>query len=238
MQPYFFPYLGYFQLMAQCHKFVFLDDVQYVDQRWMNRNRILLNGRPCWLTYPVRRGQLSATIQERSYVGSGEAKAKVLNKIREAYRRAPNFDETCELVRSCLDCGSTSVADVNRHLLTVVARRMNLTCDFLAASELDVNPLLRGQARILSVCRKLGAVEYVNAIGGVSLYREADFASEGIQLSFLCSENLEYPQFGDTFVPALSVVDALMFTSCDLQADLLSRCRRQRPMEAAESRLP
>lgn len=238
MQPYFFPYLGYFQLMAQCQKFILLDDVQYVARRWINRNRILSGGVTSWLTYPVVGGHQTATIREREYVGSAEARTAILNKVREAYRRAPHYDEVSDLVQYCLNCGASSVADVNGHLLRTVAPRLHLTCDILMASELVLDRSLRGQARILSICRQLGATEYVNAIGGVSLYREEDFASEGIRLSFLCSGNLEYPQFGDTFVPALSVIDTLMFTNRDLQADLLSRCRRLSPIEAAESQLP
>ena len=170
LQPYFFPYLGYFQLMAQCHKFVLLDDVQYVDRRWMNRNRILSNGAPSWFTYPVARGAQTATIKDRFYVGTAKAKANLLNKIREAYRRAPHCDEVGELVRCCLNCGASSVAEVNAHLLTEVARRMNISCEFLVASDLDIHPAARGQARILAICRQLGATEYVNPIGGLSLY--------------------------------------------------------------------
>jgi hypothetical protein len=226
MQPYFFPYLGYFQLMAQCDRFILLDDVQYVDRRWMNRNRILRNGAPAWLTYPVLQGPQAAAIRDRHYVGTCEAKNQVLNKVRDAYRRAHRCDEICELIQSCLECRGSSVAEVNEHLLRTTASRLGIYCEFVRSSDLGADPALRGERRILEMCRLLGADEYVNPIGGLALYSDEAFAARGIRLSFLQTGELAYRQFDQPFVPMLSVIDLLIFTDRDLQRELLERCRR------------
>jgi hypothetical protein len=232
MQPYFLPYLGYFQLMSLCDTFVFFDDVQYVTRRWMNRNQILLHGRAAWLTYPVAYGPASSAINQRVYVGTHDAKANVLNKVREAYRRAPHFDEIYPEVESCLDFEGKSVAEVNANLLKVIARRLGLRCSFKFASEFGVQPHLHGEDRIVALCRCLGATDYVNPIGGVELYDDAKFAQNSLGLTFLRSDDFTYPQFGDAFVPSLSVIDALMFNNGLQLVDLLSRCRRLSQREA------
>lgn len=238
MQPYFFPYLGYFQLMAQCDRFVLLDDVQYVERRWMNRNRILLQGAPAWLTYPVVNGPQTATINCRHYVGTAEARRRLLNRVRGAYQSALQCDPICELIGACLDCQGSSVADVNAHLLGIVAMKLQINCELIRASDLSVESTVRGEQRILAICRQLRASEYVNPIGGVDLYHEEHFAAEGIRLTFLKSDELIYRQFGAPFVPMLSVIDTLMFTDQESQADLLSRCRRVSRAEAVGSSSP
>jgi hypothetical protein len=235
MQPYFFPYIGYFQLMSQCDTFVVFDDVQYVDHRWMNRNRILLNGKSAWLTYPVERGPLAGSIRDRLYVARDQDRLDVLNKLHEAYRRAPNYEPVRALVQSCLDFESRSVSAFNANLLEAVARAIGLRSTMKFASDFGIDPSLRGEDRVLAVCAALGAREYVNSIGGVSLYSSENFDRRGVTLRFLKGEAVQYRQFGAEFVPSLSIIDALMFTDESELADMLSRCRKLTKEEAAQA---
>ncbi len=184
MQPYFFPYIGYFQLMSAVDLFVFYDDVQYLDRAWMNRNRIRVDNHKAWLTFPVRQGSRSLAVNQRQYILGNETD-KVLRRVRAAYAKAPFFDEASALVDACLDCSTSTVARFNAHLLTLLAGELGLSCRFESASSIGCPADLKGQDRILALCEKVQATDYVNPIGGQALYKKASFAERDVGLSFL-----------------------------------------------------
>jgi hypothetical protein len=221
MQPYFFPYIGYYQLIAQSDVFVLLDDVQYMKGGWINRNRILVNGAPHWLTFPVEHAPIQLSIDQRAYQASDANRGKVLNALANAYRKAPQAAATLEAAAEIMAYEDANVAGFNRNLLTRVARMLGIETPILAASELDRTPGLTGQERVLDLCRRLGADTYVNAPGGAGLYDGDAFAAVGIALRFLKSVAEPYPQFGQPFVPFLSILDVMMFNPPEAAALLL-----------------
>ena len=231
MQPYLFPYLGYFQLMDAVDCFVFFDDAQYMKGGWINRNRILLGGAPRWWTYPVIREDYTLPIRQRRYDRSMETDVSFIGKIEAAYRGAPGRDQGVALVRSCFDNPENIVSRFNARQLVEVASLLGIDCDFLVSSELEYDRSLSGQDRVIELCTRLGASHYVNSMGGVALYQRSRFEQAGIELCFLRPRLPAYAQFGAPHVPLLSVVDVLMFNSLQASRAMLA----ERELEGASA---
>jgi hypothetical protein len=218
MQPYFFPYIGYFQLVARSDLFVFYDDVQFARNSrsgWMNRNAVLLNGAPHWLTYPISKGHQLELIRERRYRAADEDRQKVRNLLTSAYRRAPNFAPVFALVEEILEFPDVRVGAFNANLVERLAQYLGLTTRFMSSSDLAYDRERKGPERILAICEALGARAYVNAIGGMELYDPVLFEARGVELRFLRPAVRPYRQFGEGFVPNLSIIDVLMFCPAD-----------------------
>jgi hypothetical protein len=213
MQPYFFPYIGYFQLLRASDIFVLLDDVQYIKGGWINRNRILLGERPHWLTFPVEKAPLHDPINERSYQASEANRGAVLNSLDNAYRKAPRRGEVMDEMEAIMAFDDPNVAAFNRNLIEQLAKRLEIDIEITSSSDMETTPGLRGQERVIDICRRLGADTYVNSIGGTGLYQADAFAAEGIDLKFLKARPEPYPQLGGEFVPFLSIVDVMMFNA-------------------------
>jgi len=214
MQPYFFPYVGYFQLIKAVDVFVVYDDVQFIKNGWINRNRILLDGEPAWMTLPVERGNLRDYINQRHFVNYQQACTKILNQLDAAYRHAPHFTETMSFVKSMLALEGANIAEILKQQLELTARHLGIATQFLISSRLPKQDSeLFGQDRVIEICRAAKADVYCNSIGGVGLYDPSEFSKSGLALRFIKSHATPYKQFGEGFVPDLSIVDALMFTS-------------------------
>lgn len=212
MQPYLFPYLGYFQLMAASDRFVAYDDVSYIRQGWVNRNRVLVQGQPYLFTLPVR-GASSFIPIDQVELDAGQYKAwreRFMRTLEQAYARAPHAGEVIPWLRELLDEPHARLVDLLRATLRSTMDRLGLRTAFVPSSRPYANQQLHGQERILDICRQEGASRYINAIGGMELYDRAVFASRGIELSFLRSRLPAYPQGRHPFVPGLSILDALM----------------------------
>ncbi len=215
MQPYFFPYLGYYGLLAAADVFVAYDNVQFEKHGWVNRNRILHGGAPEWWTAPVAAAPLASTIGERRYHDWPRQRTRLLGRLRERYRHAPRRDDALDLGAVAMDADHDGVAEANLHGLRTVAATLGLRARILRASEVPHDTRLRGQDRVLAICAALGADTYVNAIGGTTLYDADTFAARGIDLRFLHPRPEPYPQGSESFVPNLSILDALMVLPVD-----------------------
>ena len=210
MQPYFLPYIGYFQLVAAADEFIVYDDIQYTKKGWINRNRYLCEGRDRLFTLPVQQGPSLADVRERT-LAAGFDRPALLNRLREAYRQAPHFDETFPLVESVVRRGEGNLFAYIFGSIRDVCGHLGLATRLTVSSTLGVDRALPGAGRVIALCRRAGADTYINPIGGRELYAADEFARHGIALRFLRSGDVRYPQFGAGFVPALSIVDVLMF---------------------------
>jgi WbqC-like protein family len=215
MQPYFLPYLGYFQLMAAVDKFVIYDDVRFINRGWINRNRILVKGRDHLFTVPLRGASQNRNINEIAVVAEKSWREKLLRTFELAYSRAPRFVEVFPLVRTIVNFAESNLAGYLRNGLLTIKNYLALPTKIIATSAIYNNRELKGPVRILDICRKEKATTYVNAIGGKDLYEPELFRAHGITLRFLDPTHLEYEQFGAEFQPGLSIVDVLMFNSVD-----------------------
>ena len=222
MQPYFLPYIGYFQLINHCDQFVIYDDIEFTKRGWINRNRILANGEPRTITLPVRKDSDFLDIRERE-ISNDFNPAKMLNLLRESYRRAPFWEANEQRLGEILEFADRNLFAFLSNSLTQVCASLEIDTPLVVSSTLGVDNSLRGSDRVIATCEALGATEYVNPIGGVELYSPENFAEHGLELSFLRSGLSPYPQLGGDFVEGLSIVDALVFfDSADLTERLSS----------------
>jgi len=225
MQPYLFPYLGYFQLISAVDTFVVYDDAQYMKGGWINRNRILVNGEPKYITLPTTRSEASdLLINQRHFVPEfQEAKLAVLRQIEAAYRKAPYFAETLQLVQTCFQCDDTNVALFVAQSIRFCCQHLGISTPIKVSSALAKDANLRAQERVIDMNKVLGADQYLNATGGRELYRKEDFAEHGITLSFIQMHDIHYVQFDKPFTPNLSILDVLMFNPPERSRELLTK---------------
>lgn len=224
MQPYLFPYLGYFQLINAVDEFVIHDDVQFIKGGWINRNRILVNGDPKYITLSVRSDSSDRSINEREFAEDfAKQKTGILRQIEGAYRKAPQFTRTMELLHRCFQCADSNVSGFVTHTIRLCCEHFKIGTPIRMASTLDKDNQLRAQERVLAINKVLGADHYVNPSGGVELYDRQEFERQGIRLSFIQMQTIEYPQFGGVFQPALSLIDVMMFNPPESFGQLLSQ---------------
>ena len=225
MQPYLFPYIGYFQLIDAVDRFVVADDLTFIKQGWINRNRLLINGNAAYFTVPLKRHPADALIRDVEISdGSGTRwSASLLKTIANFYRRAPSFAAVYPMVERVLGGSFTHIAEMARASLREVCAYLGITAHVVETSAVYGNAHLKGQERVIDTCLAEHATDYVNAIGGEALYSREAFSARGIRLQFVRTAPIEYPQFGGPFVPSLSVIDLLMFNSVDGARALLKR---------------
>ena len=214
MQPYFFPYIGYWQLMNAVDRYVVYDNIQYSKGGWINRNRILINNEAKLLTLPLKKDSDYLDIRERSLSDTaGRDLKKLLSQIQNAYRRAPHYEEVYPVIEKCLMFEDRNLFQFLYHSILAVADYLGIRTEILISSEIETTPGLKSEERVLSLCRDLRASTYINAIGGVELYDRERFLSQGISLKFLNDRSAPYTQFGNQFVSRLSIIDVMMFCS-------------------------
>jgi hypothetical protein len=221
-QPYLFPYLGYYQLIQAVEQFVIYDDVQYIKGGWINRNRILLQGRPFRFTLSLQNDSRSTLINERCFSGKHqEEKAMFLKTLRCAYRKAPYFTDVFNLIETIFAFDEPNLVQMLTYSLKITCKYLGIKTPFLVASMLEKDCTLKRENRMFNICTRLGADHYINAIGGQELYSKADFLARDIRLDFLQSRFVEYRQFDNEFIPNLSIIDVMMFNSKQQITELL-----------------
>lgn len=215
MQPYFFPYIGYFQLIGSVDLFIVYDNIKYTKKGWINRNRMLQNGKDVMFSLPLKSDSDSLDVRDRELAADFN-RDKLLNQISGAYRRAPHFALTFPLIEQV-------IRYEERNLFKFIYNSIAKTCDHLGistkisvSSDIPIDHDLKNQDKVLALCDAVGAKTYVNAIGGMELYSRNEFQARGIELKFIRSRSFEYSQFNNEFIPWLSIIDVLMFNSLDV----------------------
>ena len=212
MQPYFFPYIGYFQLIAAVDQFVVYDNIKYTKKGWINRNRVLRNGKDVMFSLPLRRDSDTLEVRKRELAADFN-RGKLLNALEEAYRRAPYFAQTFPLIDRIVRHEDTNLFRFLHHSLVRTCEHLGIGTAMRISSDIAVDHGLKGQDKVLALCKAVGANTYLNAIGGEQLYSKETFREKGIELKFVRSKPFEYTQFGNAFVPGLSIIDVMMFNS-------------------------
>lgn len=222
MQPYFLPYIGYFQLLAAVDKFVVFDDVNFINRGWVNRNRLLLNGEAHSFTVPLRGASQNRLICEIELVGEQGWRDKLMRTTRQAYGQAPCFAQVFFLLERLINYPSVRLDEFLLNSLREVVCYLSLEVDIVSTSRIYQNAHLKGQERILDICRQERADVYINPIGGESLYDRPSFLEQGIKIHFLRSRPARYPQGKDEYIPWLSILDVLMFNEPPAVRQLLA----------------
>lgn len=223
MQPYLFPYIGYFQLLAAVDKFIVYDDVTFIKQGWVNRNRILLEGKDEMFTVPIQDQSSFKLIHETQILKNPVWRRKLLVKFEHAYKKAPFFKPVFELVRGVLDSTENLIGAMAVKGIKSVCGYLDIHTRIIEHSAAYGNAHLKAQDRVLDLCAKEKASVYINAAGGTELYSKDDFRNRGIELQFLRSKEIAYRQLGAAFVPGLSIIDVMMFNSPEETRELLKR---------------
>ena len=214
MQPYLLPYIGYWQLLAAVDRFVVYDNIKYTKQGWINRNRFLRGGADAFFTLPLKHASDSLNIDDRMLADDFDPRG-ILNPLREAYRKAPFFDAAFPVIESIVTAAPRSLFEYLLDGIVQIASYLDIRTPITVSSTVPIDHALKADHKVLAICRALGAARYVNAIGGRELYSASAFAEQGVELAFLQPRPIVYTQFGDPFVPSLSIVDVMMFNSRD-----------------------
>jgi hypothetical protein len=212
MQPYFLPYIGYFQLISAVDLFIVYDNIKYTKKGWINRNRMLQNGSDVMFSLPLKSDSDSLDIRQRELAADFK-RSKFLNSMSSAYRRAPNFEQTFPLVEKIVGYDDPNLFGFLHHSLLATCAHLGIQTRFEISSAVAIDHSLRSQDKVIALCVASSATTYINAIGGTELYSKAVFEENKIQLQFIRTQPFEYLQFDNPFVPYLSIVDVLMFNS-------------------------
>lgn len=216
MQPYFMPYIGYFQLINSADIFVVADNMQYTKQGWFNRNRILENGESKLFTIPLKKCKHRVNVNQRFLAkNSIKERNRVLKQIQCNYTKAPYFTENYPIVRKLFLLDENNLFEFIYQSIIELYSALDIRTKIYILSSVNVNHDLPAQDRIIEVCKYFDADIYINSIGGKALYDKAVFKKNGIDLKFIKSKDIEYLQFNHDFVPWLSIIDVLMFNDVE-----------------------
>lgn len=213
MQPYLFPYIGYFQLIHAVDLFVIFDDVNYIKKGWINRNRILLNGKDHLFTLPIVDSSQNKLINEVDIFNGEINKNNILSKVRHAYSKASEFKNVFDLIADIILYPENNLCHYIANSITQTCKYLGLNREFKLSSKIPKDAYSKGIDKLISICKSFGSDVYVNPIGGIELYKRKDFNDHDIELFFLQTKPFEYQQFDNKFIPNLSIIDLIMFNS-------------------------
>ena len=223
MQPYFFPYISYFQLINMVDKYVIYDNASFANNKWGFRNQILINGAPGFFRIKTLKASQNQRFNEIGVSNDIDVKKRNIQTLKCAYGKAPYFSDVMPLMEQFLMADYDNLSECNVVSNKLVCDYLGIKTEILLMSELDCDENLKRQYRIFDVCKVLGCNEYINSIGGTVLYDFEEFRENGIELAFLKSDEIRYPQFGGEFVPNLSIIDVMMFNSVREIQEMLNR---------------
>lgn len=222
-QPYFFPYLGYWQLFNAVDKFIILDDVNYIKRGFINSNSILINGQIHKFTLSVKKPSQNKLINETQFFFPQKEKEDFLKTITMAYRKSDAFDSFFPILESIVMYDENDVTQFLHNSFEIIKQYVGIKTEILISSNLKKDTTLKGEQRIIEICKRVGADCYINAIGGTQLYDWLNFDHEGIDLKFLRTLDYEYKQQSKHFVSGLSFIDVLMNNDKEYVHELLGR---------------
>lgn len=215
MQPYLFPYIGYFQLINSTDQFIVYDNIKYTKKGWINRNRYLQNGSDAIFSLPIKQDSDYLDIRDRQIADSFN-RDKLLNQIKGAYHRAPYFSQTFSLVEKVLRFEDTNLFNFLYNSIVETCEYIGIVTDIRISSSIPIDHSLKGEEKVIALCAAADANIYINASGGKELYSKAAFSSAGIDLKFIEPKPYVYQQYQNEFVPWLSIIDVMMFNSLDV----------------------
>jgi hypothetical protein len=221
MQPYFFPYIGYFQLIAAVDIFVLYDNIKYTKKGWINRNRILQNEKDAMFSLPLKSGSDSLDICQRELSVTFNHD-KLLNQFKSAYCKAPNFHHVFPLIEQIVRYKDENLFTYLHQSILKICQHLGITTEIRVSSTMLIDHTLKGQEKVLALCKSIGVDTYINAIGGIGLYSKKEFREQGIDLKFIKSRPFEYVQLRNAFIPWLSIIDVMMFNKSDVIYDQIS----------------
>lgn len=226
MQPYFFPYMGYWQLIAAVDVFVLFDEAQYIKQGWVNRNRILKHGGGCqYIRVPVAKHPMNTLIRDVQVAPATDWQTDVLTKLSHYRSFAPYFRETMELVATCVGgSDEETIGALNARIVRLVCEALSIQSEIIVSSKhgFDYSAVAEPGDWALAHAQQLGATEIINPLNGIFLQDIGKLASNGIVLTALHPPEIVYAQGSEPFVPHLSIIDVMMFNGLEETRKLIA----------------
>lgn len=214
MQPYFFPYIGYFQLINAVDEFVIYDNIEFTKKGWINRNRILVNGKDVFVSLPLKKDSDFLNVNERFLADTWDVeRKKMLNRIKESYRKAPYFKETFHLLEKCIMHEDRNLFNFILFSVQTLIQYLNISTNLIVSSSIQIENNLKSDDKVIAICKQRGADVYINPIGGIELYDKDRFMKNNLELQFQKAKNITYNQFNNEFIPWLSIIDVMMFNN-------------------------
>lgn len=210
MQPYFMPYIGYWQLMNAVDTYVVYDDVNYIKGGWVARNNILMNSQSYMFCVTLNGASPNKLFNE---ITIRDNFVKFRKMLQSCYSHAPYYSEVKCIMENIYNCDDRSLGKFMLNSFNVVLNYVGIKRKVILSSTLEKDNSLHGASKVIAICKELGASKYYNAIGGQSLYDKNEFKDNGIELKFLKPELVPYKQFKNDFVAGLSIIDVMMFNS-------------------------
>lgn len=221
MQPYFMPYLGYWQAIAAVDKYVVYDDVQYIKGGWINRNNLIIGGQKKMFTIIQEGASPNKLINEINFKDNFKG---FLMTVRCNYSKAPFFVDVFPLLEKICSYEKRGIGDFVFNSFNVICNYLDVKTELILSSSFEKDTTLRAEKKVMQICYILGADTYINAIGGQELYSKDEFAENGIALKFIkMDDTISYKQNVDEFIPNLSIIDVLMHNGKEGTKALLNR---------------
>lgn len=235
MQPYLFPYLGYFQLIAAADVFVLGDDLQYVRSGWVNRNRILHNDEARLITFPLKKDRFQLQINQRQLCDhfSDEAE-RLIRLIAESYQQAPYFAQVMPLVERLIHFPQQNISLYAEHAIREMCAYLHIVTPIMRSSDLILGSPVDKQERIIRIAHTFEATTFITPEGGSVVYDRDHFARNRLLVRFFRMNPVEYRQFRQPFVANLSIIDVLMFNCVEQIQQMLTQYRLDKHPPAAE----
>ncbi len=212
MQPYFLPYMGYWQLINFCDEFVVYDNIQYTKKGWITRNRFLQNGKDVLFSLQLKADSDKLPVYKRELAESFD-RDKLIRQLKEAYKKAPYYSENFFVIEEIINFPENNLSLYIQNSLRKICAYLDIKTPLIVSSQIDVDHELKGKDKVAAICKALDADQYINPIGGIDLYDKLEFKNKGIDLQLMKSIPLDYDAFGSPAIPHLSVLDVLMFNS-------------------------
>jgi len=222
MQPYFLPYIGYFQLINAVDAFIIYDNIKYTKKGWINRNRFMQHGKDTLFSIPLKKDSDFLNIKNR-HLADNFNKQKFLEQLRSAYSKSDEFINAMPVIEMCVLYDNNNLFDYIFNSVKIICEYLSIKTTLHVSSQVDINHELKGQEKVIELCKKMKADTYVNSIGGLELYSKEIFKNNGIELGFIKSKEIMYRQFEHQFIPWLSIVDVMMFNSKEIISDFLNQ---------------
>jgi len=222
MQPYFFPYIGYFQLMNAVDEFIIYNNIQYTKKGWINRNRILVNGKDEYITLPLKKDSDYLNVNERYLAESwNKDRIKLLNRIESSYRKAPYFKIVFPIIEDCLSVPFSNLFAFLFDTIKIIRNYLEIETLIKVSSFISIDHSLKSEDKVIALCKASKADSYINGIGGIELYNRDTFKQNNIDLYFIKANEIVYNQFDNNFISSLSIIDVMMFNSKEQIKEML-----------------
>jgi len=198
MQPYFLPYIGYWQLIKAVDKYIIYDDVNFINKSWINRNNILLNGNKHQINLLLSEASQNKLINQ---IDIQPNQSKLIKTIEAAYKKTPMFEKVFPLYVDIMNYPSKNLAAYLGNSIIEISKYLSIDTEIVYSSAIEKDITLKAEDKIINICKQIGANKYLNTIAGEDLYTKANFDAQNIELFFLDAKIEPYKQFKNEFVP-------------------------------------